>query len=152
MAATYSTSLTTDKDKVRFYVGDTDTTAGVVLLSDEEIGAVLTMADDVDDAVVLCLENLLSRYALTPSTSTLGTSIGAERYEQLKDRQAQWMSRKTRRAIGRGCAITVGGRLLSERDALAMDPDVVQPAFTVNQHDIPNTGVNSDDRDGDYDR
>lgn len=39
MTATYDSSLTTDKDKVRFYVGDR---AAPFSVSDEEINAILT--------------------------------------------------------------------------------------------------------------
>lgn len=137
MAATYSTSLTTSKDKVRFYIGDTDVTTGVFMLSDEEIAAVLALYSDVVDASCECLESLLSRFAFTPSTSTLGLSIGSERYQQVKDRLKSLRSMKSQRALSAGCGITVGGRLLSERDELAADSDVVQPSFTINQHDHP---------------
>ncbi len=53
MAWNYDTSLTADKDKVRLYIGDTIST--IPLLSDEEIGAAITLHGDLfETAEHLC--------------------------------------------------------------------------------------------------
>ncbi len=65
MTATYSSLLSTARDKVRFRLGDTDTASS--LLSDEEIAAVLTLKGSVeDDACLYLAKGLLARYGREP--------------------------------------------------------------------------------------
>ena len=61
MAATYSPSLPTAKDWVRFLIGDTDTTAS--LLDDQEILAVIAEEENKYLAAASCLESLLVRWS-----------------------------------------------------------------------------------------
>lgn len=140
MTATYSTALTADKDKVRFYTGDRDVSvAANAMFSDEEIAAILVPYPDTVDASCELLEAMCSEYSHKPSTSTLGLSLGAERYQQCKDRLASLRRMKAARRLSAGVEMTAGGRLISERDDLAADTDAIQPAFTTIQHDYPGT-------------
>lgn len=64
MTATYSSTLATAKDRLRFCLGDTDTTDG--LLSDEEIAAALTIKGTEDAALLYLAKGLYRRYARQP--------------------------------------------------------------------------------------
>ena len=65
MTATYTNTLLTLRDRVRFQLGDTDT--ALVLLADEEIAAVLTLKSNVEaDALVYLAKGLLRRYGREP--------------------------------------------------------------------------------------
>lgn len=66
MTFTY-TPLVTDRDKVRFHIGDTDENA--FIFSDEEIVAIISMAGSWQAAVITCLRNIIARLAATPSFS-----------------------------------------------------------------------------------
>lgn len=61
MAFTYDSTLSNDKDKVRFIIGDNDNDRQ--LLQDEEIDAALTIKTTVLRAAVFCCEHLALRYA-----------------------------------------------------------------------------------------
>jgi hypothetical protein len=62
MAATYSTALSTAKDRIRFRIGDIDV-ATAALLSDEEIAAVLSLKSSDEDAACLMLaKHLLAKH------------------------------------------------------------------------------------------
>lgn len=143
MTASYSTSLATNKDKVRFQIGDRDTSAA--LFSDEEISAVLVTYPDVVEASCELLESLLSEYAHNTSTSNVGISIGAERYQQLSDRLAKLRRISASRAWTKPVAITVGGRLITERDAQKKDTDLIQPSFRTDQYDHPGVTTSGDE-------
>jgi hypothetical protein len=58
MTATFDAALTTDKDRVRWHIGDTDMSAPK--LQDETILAVLIDEGDVGHAVIACLNSLLA--------------------------------------------------------------------------------------------
>jgi hypothetical protein len=66
VSATYDPELPSNRDHVRFLIGDTDTAAA--LLSDEEIDAVITAETATGDALkyyaaARCLEALVTRWA-----------------------------------------------------------------------------------------
>ena len=69
MAATYSASLSSLADRIRFRLGDTD--MGQPLLSDEEIAGTLTLKAQNEDAALLYLAlGLIRRYARDPDSIT----------------------------------------------------------------------------------
>lgn len=71
MAATYtySTTLSTLADRLRFRLGDTD--MGQPLLSDEEIAGTLTLYAQAEDSALLYLaQGLIRRYARDPDSVT----------------------------------------------------------------------------------
>lgn len=74
MSATYDETLSTDTDKARSRIGDTDVTDA--LMSDEHIDAVLAWRGSVDAAVVYLAQELVARFARNPiRMSDNGTSI-----------------------------------------------------------------------------
>lgn len=58
MAFTY-TPFNTDRDRLRFHLGDTD--AKVAKFQDEELDAIITEAGDWQRGVIWCIRNLLAR-------------------------------------------------------------------------------------------
>lgn len=58
MTATFDAALTTDKDRVRWHIGDTDMTAPK--LQDETINTLLIEKGDVGHTVIACLNSLLA--------------------------------------------------------------------------------------------
>jgi hypothetical protein len=57
--------LVTDRDKVRFHIGDTDESAPI--FSDEEIVAIISMAGGWQEATIACLRHVIARLAASPS-------------------------------------------------------------------------------------
>lgn len=52
----------TDRDRVRFHIGDTDPNA--VKFTDEEIAAILTEAGDYQAATLACIRNLIAKLSI----------------------------------------------------------------------------------------
>lgn len=122
MSATYDSSLSTNKDWVRFLTGDTDVSSNP-LLSDEEIGAVLSEEEATGDATkyyaaATCLRAIRSRLShagdgkLSKSVGDLSITWGLdgtaqqmieERIRQLETRGAELYvpSHKLFRTLGR---------------------------------------------------
>jgi len=61
MVWSYNSELTTDKDKVRFYIGDTDQTDQ--LLQDEEINSLLTKTTNVLLAAVHAAKAIAAKFS-----------------------------------------------------------------------------------------
>lgn len=64
MAFTYNTDLSTDRDKVRFYTGDTDESTHQ--LADATIDALITLEGDYKAATIEALEGLLAKINREP--------------------------------------------------------------------------------------
>lgn len=64
MSWSYDENLTTDRDNVRFLIGDTD--CDNPLLSDQEINALVTAAGSVNAAAVAALRHLAAVYRRRP--------------------------------------------------------------------------------------
>jgi len=70
MAATYDSSLSTDKDKVRFLIQDT--VVASAMLQDEEITFMLTEYDDYHLASAACADVLSAKFASMADKKTVG--------------------------------------------------------------------------------
>jgi hypothetical protein len=57
----------TDKDRVRFNIGDTD--SNTAFLTDEEITAIIADSGNWQPAVIVCLQYMLQKIALVPKFS-----------------------------------------------------------------------------------
>lgn len=64
MAATYTNTLLVAKDRIRFRLGDTDTTNA--LLDDNEIAAAISLKSDEDAALLYLAKGLLARWGREP--------------------------------------------------------------------------------------
>lgn len=73
MTFTYTPSSPTDLTRVRFHVGDTDSTAA--LFSDEEINFMISEKGTWQKATIACLENLRAKMAGSPEFTADWLSI-----------------------------------------------------------------------------
>jgi hypothetical protein len=145
MTFTYTGTLASLVEKVRFLIGDTSSTDPQ--LTDEEISGASSMLSSTDAYVVaqFCVQGLVAEYARQVSTSNGVLSISAG------DRMAHYqtlLDSLRRQRIDAGSfnlAPYVGGVSVADVDAAAEDSDDVQPSFTVGMHDAPATSSNRDE-------
>ena len=146
MTWVYDPTLSTDKDKVRLTIGDTDTSSQ--LLSDEEILAIL-----VDQPVVLLASAYLCRTLAAKFARDATYKVGdvsvnssdiAKFYNELADKlDPQGVTAGTVLALP-----SFGGLSQSEKETLLDNTDAVQPSFSRGMNDIPGgpyDGVTDDD-------
>jgi hypothetical protein len=137
MAWTYDTSLPANKDKVRFFAGDTESGAAVTT-SDEEIAALLALGGGVKAAAAQLCDHLALRYAQRGQqlTDDIGQSVNyGDLAAQFKDR-----ARVLRSQAAFGGAPFAGGISIADKQAQLDDSDRVRPSFTTTLHEAPGTG------------
>lgn len=135
MTWSYDPTLSTDKDKVRFYVGDTDTTDQLIV--DETITATLvTWTDPMLCAAVIC-RSLAAKFAreVTYKAGDVSENSSdiARFYKDLADELDPGN-------ITKGLALaemSIGGLSISEKESFAENTDAVQPSFSRGMDDIP---------------
>lgn len=134
MTFSYDTSLSTDRDKVRFRIGDTDSNRE--LLSNEEINAVLTAKPAVMPASLECVDAILAKIARDVDRNAAGiTSSRAQafnHYLELKKRLQQEMLTEAE--------MFVGGLSKAAKQTFEEDSDFVKPSFDIGQFDNPEAG------------
>ncbi len=139
MAWTYDTSLSTNKDKVRFFAGDTNPSAAITV-TDEEIGGVLSLGGGVRSAAAMVCENLALQYAQRGQrlTDDIGQSVDYGKLaEQFTDR-----ARVLRSQASFGAVPFAGGISVAQKQATSANADRVVPAFSVSTHEAPGSGAN----------
>lgn len=86
---------TSEKDAVRFEIGDVD--VNDQLVSDEEIQYLLTTEDSIVGAAALCCDKIAARFARDVDKKIEGTSVSAsQRYEHYRSLAQHLRSRLTR--------------------------------------------------------
>ena len=143
------TGTTASLHKIRFAVGDTDSTRQQ--LQDEEIFGILTWETSPMLAAAACCDGLAAKYSFQMNVIDASLQVMAERrmahYQNLADR------------LRRGGAgdipgdenitlidgIYVGGASIAGKQSFASDDDFVQPSFSLGQDDNPfvQTGATS---------
>jgi hypothetical protein len=141
----YSDSLTTNTDKVRLKIGDTDTNDQ--LLSNETIEALLTEHNnDLDLTAISCVRAIIAQFNRTIDRNAAGMtanrSIIVENYRQLL---------KELLAANRGNsgARYKGSFSRDRQETIEDDSDFILPFARSGEFDYPGTGEN--DRDPDWD-
>ena len=130
---------TSNRDKVRFLVFDTDTNEQ--LLNNEEIDWVLSEQSNIYMASANCAEAIAAKFAkdITRSAVGLSASVGnrAQFYLELAEKLRAQVSTSNKHS-----EIFAGGLTISGKIALDDDSDAVQPAFKIGQFDWngPNAG------------
>lgn len=122
-------------DKVRFLIGDTDSTDQQ--LSNEEINAALVDAgDDPYVAAIICVEALIAKFSryVTKSVGDLSVSYG----DRVKQFQSLLMSLR-RRSTLQLCTPYAGGISVSDKQIDEADSDRVAPSFYMGMHDTDGT-------------
>ena len=128
MSATYNTSLATDMDKVRFFIGDTD--VANALLTDEEILAVLGMYPNVITASIICCKNLIAKYSRYADETVGQVSVS---YSSMVDNMKSVVSGLEARLAG-SCSPFCGGISISGKEQQEQDTDRVKPFATKDMH------------------
>ena len=135
MAWTYSDSLTTDRDKVRLKIGDTDTDDQ--LLSNETIDALLDIRADVILCAIDCVRAILAKLARDIDRSAAGMT--GSRSQRIANYEI--VLRNLIKESGGETRMKVGGISKDDADSLRDDSDFAQPDFTIGAHDrINRTG------------
>ena len=128
MSWSYSDSLSTDRDKLRFKIGDVDTNDQ--LLSNELLDALLTERGDPVLAAIAAVEGILAKFAREIDRAALG--LGGSRSQKtqfyrdlLKELRAQ--------AARSSTSIFFGGGSRSEKETILGDSDNTETPFRVDQ-------------------
>jgi len=136
-AATYSGDpAASDRDRVRFEIGDTDCSAPI--LRDAEIDALLGTEGSPVLAASEAARKIAAKYAIK-----VDCSIGSTRksHSQLF-RHFTELARALRAKGARSAVLPyVGGLSEDEKSADKLETDLVQPAFEVGVHDNPEVGA-----------
>ena len=145
MTWTYSSPASGDRDKVRTYIGDTDTNDQ--LLSDEQITYALEEEASIRAAAALAAEWIAALFSRKADKSVGDLSIAyTRRAEQYMALAARLRSRSARVVLP-----YFGGISQTAKDTREADTDRVKPAFTVDMLDNPNAGAGTDETDADAD-
>ncbi len=129
MTWTYDPNITTDRDKVRLNIGDTNTSSQ--LLSDEEIAYFLTQAG-VLGASVLAAEAIAAKFSALCDQQVGDLSVTFSQ----KAKQYRELAKQLRRQIGLSSAGPIAPAIsISDKDTAELDTDRVEPAFTIGMDD-----------------
>lgn len=132
MSWTYSGNpASSDNDKVRFLVGDTDETDQLV--QDEEIAYALTTQPTAELAAALVAEAIAAKFARQVD-STVGrvSESASQRAMAFRER-----AKELRSNIALLARPSFGGLSQAEKERLDSDTDAVQPSFRIGQDDNP---------------
>ena len=127
---------TSNRDNVRFRVGDTDITDGLV--SDEEIDFALTESSSVYAAAAFVCDHIAARFSREADKS-VSASVGQSVTHHLSQRAAAF--RALAKALRQeGSAATVGapycgGISIADKADNEEDSDIVQPFFKRGQYE-----------------
>ncbi len=124
MAWTYSGDpASSDKDAVRFYIGDTDNSDQ--LLQDEEISFLLTTESSILDTAVAAAEGIAAKFSRKADKAVgdlkISLSQKADKYFTLAD--------KLRQRAGILAVPFAGGLTQDEKTTASEDTNAVQPSF-----------------------
>ena len=137
MAFTFDINLPTDRDKVRFEVGDTD--ASDPLVDDESIDQVLSENTNVLLVAAFIADAIASAFARKADFKNLNLSVSASQRAVAYERRVKRILRKAGvDPNGRILAgMFAGGLTISGKRAQSTDTDAVQPLFRLGDHDHP---------------
>ena len=139
MSWSYDDGMSSDKDRVRFLIGDTDSADPI--LSDGEVLYALDEEGGVRAAAAFCCDAIAAKYARLADISEGQLSISySQRYGHYTAKATQLRSR-----VAVLAPPTAGGISVAEKDAAEADTDRVVPAFTVRMLDNPETAASDDE-------
>lgn len=129
MTATYSGNPSaSDKDAVRYLVGDTNVSSAKV--TDEEIAFTLVEQPNVYRAAALVARSLAAKYSSAVNMSLDGASISAGSRAQNYLTLAENLERQARKSATFAILPYAGGLSFAEQETNELDTDLKQPAFT----------------------
>lgn len=148
MAWSYSDSLSTDRDKIRLKIGDTDTNDQI--LPNETIDALLTEhSDDVMLTTISCVRAIIAKYSRKLNRSAAGMSadmtVFVAHYQEL-------LSDLVKQNRGNSGTRYKSAFNISRKETIESNPDYVKPFAAVGRDDYPGSGQNSpgNDNSDDY--
>ena len=143
MSWSYDQNHASDKDKIRFYIADTDCDSP--LLEDEEIVSALSIAGDVVlRGAALCARSIALNFSRLADTEIgggglHGTGVAVKFNQRAKqyDKLAERLEKEAESDLsGLGAAgIYAGGIDVSDRDSYDGDSTLIQPFFKRGLHD-----------------
>lgn len=116
-------------DEVRFLVGDTDCTAGVALLTNEEINFRITGEETTARAAWRSVQDIIAKLSSEAHDWSAGTTSQSKSQVIANYRQLEKELGTGRSAV----ALTAGGLSKSEKQANEEDDDLVQGQIRSNQ-------------------
>lgn len=132
MSWSYTDPTASDRDKVRFLVGDTDSTDEQ--LQDEELDWLIGENKNVYAAASEACEALASKYARQVTKSVGPLMIQAQqKKDQYEDRAEKLRAMAARR--GSVPVPYAGGLSVTEKDTDVLDTVLIQPRFRVGDHE-----------------
>ena len=130
MSWSYSDSLSTDRDRLRFRIGDVDTNDQ--LLSNETLDALLTARPDPTLAAIDAIEGILAKFAREIDRGSLG--LGGSRSQ--KTQFYRDLLKELRAEAARGdTGAFFGGGSVSAKETIQEDEDKPLTPFRLNQFD-----------------
>lgn len=134
MAWTYDPSLPTDKDKVRFLVGDTDDRDAVI--EDGEIAFLLSEHSNVYSAAAACCRAIAARLRRDLTLNPAAGSVSLDPQVQAEGFMKLATELDARALTSGGGGIFAGGISVAGKRSEELRSDRVAPAFTVNRHHL----------------
>ncbi len=132
MSWSYSDSLSTDRDRLRFKIGDVDTNDQ--LLSNELLDALLTTRGDPTLAAIDAVEGILAKFARDIDRGALG--LGGSRSQ--KTQFYRDLLKELRAEAARGdTSAFFGGGSISAKETIEDDSDNPLTPFRTGQFDNP---------------
>lgn len=131
-----------DKDKVRFLIGDTD--ANAPLLGDPEITYLITEEGTPVRASIAAAVAISAKFSRLSDESVGDVSKSySQRAEQYKKLADQLRQRQAEKSV---CPYA-GGISVADKQSVEGNTDRVDPAFYRDLHNNPRTGMNDEDDD-----
>jgi hypothetical protein len=128
MTWSYDDSLPTDRDKVRFRIGDTDSEEE--LLSNETLDALLVIRDDVVLASIDAVQAILAKFAREIDRQALG--LGGPRSQ--KTTHYENLLKVLRAEADKGSTgVFYGGATIAAKQAALADTTRPRPPFRIDQ-------------------
>ena len=139
MSWSFNESLTTDRDKVRLRIGDTNTDDQI--LSNETVDALLTEhSDDVMLATISCVRAIIAKYSRNLNRGAIGMtadmSIFVTQYQEL-------LSDLIKQNRGNSGVRYKSAFNESRKDTIESDAEYIPPFASVGMTDYPGSGQNS---------
>jgi len=139
MAWSYSDSLSTDRDKIRLNIGDTDTNDQI--LPNETIDALLTQhSNDVMLTTISCVRAIIAKYSRNLTRGAIGMtadmSIFVTQYQEL-------LADLIKQNRGNSGVRYKSAFNESRKQAIESDDDYIRPFAAVGRDDYPGSGQNS---------
>jgi len=132
MAWTYSSSLPTDKDKVRFLVQDTDTNDQ--LIQDEEITFALTETGNIYRASALVARSIALQLGRQLTLVRVPKELAWDAHQQWEHYKELAKELEIKAASSGATGVFAGGISVADKTARENDSDRVQNSFTADLH------------------